>query len=298
MADVTRFVSGPPNTNETAPAAGQEKLRPDETPPDQARGLRVLAARREITERRRITLRLRQALSSGGFILHYQPQVQLASGAVHKAEAMIRLQHKRRGLILPSQFMPVAARSDIIHDIGGWIIAQTCQEVARWPENIAAAISLSLRQVQNASLVKFLVEALAHSGIAPSRLELELTEAMLIEDNEDTMFTLKALRGLGINMAIANFGLGYASLSALKRLPLSTLKLDRSLIRNIGEDAETDAILRVAIEAGHVLGCIVLADGVETEAQAAALQKIGCDQGQGAYFGQPMPAGEFRKRIG
>jgi EAL domain-containing protein (putative c-di-GMP-specific phosphodiesterase class I) len=267
------------------------------TDPDHTRELRSQAARREITERRRTIQRLRQALAKGGFVLHYHPQVNLHSGLIHKAEAVIRLQHRRRGLILPGHFMPVAERSEVIHDIGGWAIQEACMEVARWPEIVSVAVNLSPRQLQGTRLIKHLVEVLSRSGIAPSRLELELTETMLIADHDDTMFTLKALHGLGISMAIANFGVGYASLSALKRLPLATLKLDRSLIRDMAQDNETAVILRAAVEAGHALGCAVLADGIETAEQTASLKNIGCDDGQGPFFGPPLPAEDFRSRL-
>ncbi len=265
--------------------------------PDQTRELRQQASRREITERRRTIQRLRQALAAGGFVLHYHPRVNLHTGLIHKAEAAIRLQHRRRGLILPSHFMPVAARSEVIHDIGGWAIQEACREAAGWPDHVAVAVSLSPRQLQGTRLIKNIVENLSRSGLAPQRLELELTETMLIGEQDDTMFTLKALHGLGVRMAIANFGVGYASLSALKRLPLATLKLDRSLTRDIDQDNETAVILRAAVEAGHALGCAVLADGIETQEQTAALKNIGCDDGQGPFFGPPLPAEAFRARL-
>jgi EAL domain-containing protein (putative c-di-GMP-specific phosphodiesterase class I) len=267
------------------------------TGPDQMRDLRQQASRREITERRRTIQRLRQALANGGFVLHYHPQVNLKSGLIHKAEAVIRLQHRRRGLILPSHFMPVAERSDVMHDIGSWALQEACMEAAGWPEKFSVAIALFPRQLQSTRLIKNLVEVLSRSGLPPFRLELELTETMLVGEQDDTMFTLKALHGLGVSMAIANFGVGYASLSALKRLPLATLKLDRSLTRDMDQDNETAVILRAAVEAGHALGCAVLADGIETAEQTQALKNIGCDDGQGPYFGPPLPAEEFRERL-
>jgi EAL domain-containing protein (putative c-di-GMP-specific phosphodiesterase class I) len=264
---------------------------PGTEPGDTARDLRLRTARREITERRRITQRLRQALSSDGFLLHYQPQIHLSTGALRGAEAMIRLTHARRGLILPSHFMPVAERSDIINDVGGWVLTHACAQASAWPASCIISVSLSLRHLQSGRLmVKQLMEALNRSNLAPERLELELSEAMLIDENDDTVFSLRALRGLGINMALSNFGLGYASLSALKRLPLNTLKLDRTLIQNMVEDESGAAIVHAAIEAGHALGCAVLADGVETREQCRALEQIGCEMGQGSFFSVPLPA--------
>lgn len=258
-----------------------------------ARELRLRTARREITERRRITQRLRQALVSGGFVLHYQPLISLRSGLARGAEALIRLQHTRRGLIPANHFLPIAERSDLIVDVGGWMLHHACLQAANWPASFSVAVPLSLRHLQSGKLVRQLLEALSHSGIAPERLELELTEAMLIDENDDTVFALKALQSIGVRLALNNFGLGYASLSALKRLPLSTLRLDRSLTQNLAEDGAGSAIIHAAIEAGHALGCTVLADGVETEAQLKRLMEIGCDEGQGAYFTSPVSAVEM-----
>ena len=263
-----------------------------------ARDLRMRTARREITERRRITARLRQALLSGGLVLHYQPVVALKSGLIRGAEAIIRLQHNRRGLIPAAHFMPVAERSDVINDVAGWMITEACFEAARWPADMTVALTLSARHLQSGRLIRQLLEALSRSGLAAERLELELTEAMLIDENEDTTFSLKALQGIGVRMALNNFGTGYASLSALKRLPLAILRLDRSLVQNLGESPQDAAIVHAAIEAGHALGCRVLADGVETQAQYTLLGQIGCDEGQGAYFGQPVSAPELMAMIG
>jgi EAL domain-containing protein (putative c-di-GMP-specific phosphodiesterase class I) len=291
------------NENNTFPGAESLDERQGPQAPgtdfsaDRARELRIQNARREITERRRITSRLRQALAADGFVLHFQPQVDLLNGRPRGAEAVIRLRHRRRGLILPNHFIPVAERTDIMHDIGGWILDHACMEAARWPEELLVAVSLSARQLRNGKLVKFLIESLSRSGLAPERLELELTEAMLIDDNEDTLFSLRAVQGLGVRMAIHNFGVGYASLSALRRLPLSTLKLDRSLVQGFMAEDENAGIIHAAIDAGHALGCTVLADGVETEAQCRALARIGCDDGQGAYFGPPAEADAFLGRM-
>lgn len=258
-----------------------------------ARELRLRTARREITKRRRITQRLRQALACGGLVLYYQPLVALETGMIRGAEALPRLQHRRRGLIPPNHFMPVAERSDLIIDMGGWMLRTACDEAANWPGTIAAALPLTLRHLQSGRVIRQLLDALARSELAPERIELELTEAMLINDQEDVVFSLKALQSIGVRLALANFGTGYASLSALKRLPLATLRLDRSLIQNLSEGPAGAAIVHAAIEAGHALGCRVLADGVEAQAQFDLLRQLGCDEGQGAYFGGPVAADEL-----
>ncbi len=220
-----------PNLTASAPQQTEDPANTTQS----ARELRMRTARREITERRRITLRLRQALSNGGFILHYQPLVSMKSGLIRGAEALIRLQHSRRGLITPNHFMPVAERSDVINDVGGWMLQQACTEAGAWPGELSVAVTLSLRHLRSGRLIRQLLEALASSNLPPERLELELSEAMLIDDNDDTTCSLRTLQGIGVRMALNNFGIGYASLSALKRLPLSTLRLDRSMIQNLGE---------------------------------------------------------------
>jgi len=260
----------------------------------EARALRARAARRDVTERRRVTARLREALSENGLLLHYQPQVRLKTGEVRGGEALIRLHHRRRGLILPTHFMPIAERSDIINEIGAWMLHRACAEAAAWPSHISVALALSHRQLRSGRLAKNLIEALGRTNLRSDRLEVELTEAMLIDDNEDTIFSLKALQGLGVRLALNNFGTGYASLSALKRLPLSTLKLDRSLVEYLGQDMSGTAIVHAAVEAGHALGCAVLAEGVETAEQVRLLDEIGCDEAQGPYFSQPVTSAEFR----
>jgi EAL domain-containing protein (putative c-di-GMP-specific phosphodiesterase class I) len=291
-----------PFSSEFDPLEADETLdaaepRPGSIPDDLARQLRTRALRRDVIERRRVAHRLREALVQDGLVQHYQPQVHLQSGKIKGAEAVVRLQHRRRGLILPHHFMPAAERSDIINDLGGWMLTQACQAAATWPADVHVSIRLAHRQLQSGRLVKQLIEALAHAGLASDRLELGLTEPMLIDDNDDTSFNLKAIRGLGVRMALDGFGSGYASLSALRRLPLTTLKLDRSLTQGAAEDDGSTAILHAAIEAGHALGCRILADGADTLEQCMFLQEIGCDDVQGAHYGLPVPADEFLLRL-
>jgi EAL domain-containing protein (putative c-di-GMP-specific phosphodiesterase class I) len=282
---------------EAAAASSQSAGSPNEKRPDVARDLRAKAARDDMAERRRITQKLRTALAEGGFVLHYQPKVHLKSGRVRGVEAMIRMQHRRRGLILPAQFMPIAERSDIIHDIGAWMLNQACRDAAKWPERFSVSLNISHRQMRGGSLIKQLIEALAHSGLTSARLELELSEAMLIDDHEDTNFNLRAVRALGIGVALDDFGAGYASLSVLRRLPLTTLKLDRSVLLDL-QNGQTDAaILRATIDAAHALGCTVVADGVETETQCRLLDQMGCDEAQGSFFAPALRAADLMARL-
>jgi EAL domain-containing protein (putative c-di-GMP-specific phosphodiesterase class I) len=263
-----------------------------------ARALRLRHARREVTERRRITQRLRQALNEGGFVMAYQPIISLPSGLINGAEALIRLSHARRGLIPAAQFMPIAERSDIIAEVGGWIIETAAEDARDWPDSLRVAITLSARHLQSGKLVRQVLDALSRSGIASERLEFELNEEMLSDDDEDMAFALRALHGLGVRLALNNFGTGYAALGALKRVPLSTLRLDRKLLPGPLEDRAETAILNAAISTGHALDCRILAEGVETDAQLALLRQLGCDEVQGPYFSQPAAAPDMRAMLG
>ena len=256
--------------------------------PGDAHELRAQAARNNAAERRRITHRLRQALEQDGFVLLYQLQLCLKTGAQHGAEALIRLQHRRRGLILPSHFMPVAELSDIVIEIGNWVFKQACRDAANWRSTFFVSVPISYRQLVTGKLLKQIIETLAHANLAPGQLELALTETMLIDENDDISFALKALRGLGVGLVLDNFGTNYTSFSLLKRLPLTTLKLDRSMIQDLPTGQENVAILRATIDTAHALGIRVIADGVDTEAQYSVLQELGCDVVQGFYLSPPL----------
>lgn len=251
------------------------------------RELRQRNARREVAERRRMTQRLREALATDGFALHYQPIITLNTGFARGAETLLRLRHSRRGFVPAQQFMPIAERSDIITSVAGWTLHEACRQAATWPAHFTISMALSLTHLQSGQLIRQLLESLSQSGLAAERLELEITEPALLDSNDDTAFALKALQGIGVRLALNNFGTFYASLSALNRLPFSTLRLDRSLVQNLEEDSR-NAIIRAAIEAGHALGQAVLADGVENETQYQILMELGADEGQGPYFGPPV----------
>ncbi len=292
-----RRATAMPDQTSTLPSPDDATQAPDAPAPDDARHLRARAARRDIAERRRVAARLRLALAQNEFLLHYQPYQHLKSGIIRGAEAVIRLQHRRRGLIMPHHFMPIAERFDVVNDIGAWLLLNACQSAATWPSSTCVAIRLAHRQLRSGKLAKQLIDALTKSGLAASRLELGLTEPMLIDRDDDTIFAIRALAGLGVRMAIDDFGAGYASLAALKRLPLTTLKLDRGIVQRLGQDHGDTAIVHAAVEAGHAMGCSVLADGVETPEQCRLLEDIGCDYGQGPYISPPLTTPQFLARL-
>ncbi len=268
---------------ETLPAAAAE-------PAIGPARFRVVQGRRaETLHRRRMEADLRRALDRGGIALHYQPRIALASGHPSGAEALLRWSDRRRGLVSPGTFIPIAEQSPLIVDLGGWALRTACAEAVRWP-GLPVSVNVSARQLERGILLTQVAAALDASGLPPERLELELTESLLITVETETLLVLSALRDLGVGIALDDFGTGYASLALLKRLPLTTMKLDRSLTRELPRDREDAAIARAIIETGHALGLQVIAEGIETEEQRAFLSGLGCDEGQGYLFGHPQPA--------
>ncbi len=242
---------------------------------------------------RRLEAEMRKALAAGAFALHYQPRLDLATGAVRGCEALLRWPARKRHMLPPSVLILAAERSTLICDLGAWVLAEACTEARRWG-GTQVSVNVSGRQLQSGVLPSQLAEALDRSGLPPERLELELNEAALADDSIDTLLALSAVRDLGVGLALDNFGTGWASLAMLKRLPLTTLKLDRSLVRGLPDSREDAALVRAMIRAAHVLGLGVVAGGIETEAQRAYLAALGCDQGQGYLFNHPLPAERVR----
>jgi EAL domain-containing protein (putative c-di-GMP-specific phosphodiesterase class I) len=276
-----------------SPAARTAVLPAPTIHPVPPRTAREGSVRHDESERRRVTRRLRHALAAGDLLLHYQPLVALTSGRIRGAEALVRLRHHRLGLLPPSHFMPGAEQADIILEVGFWLLDQACAQVAAWPEPVCVTVMLALRQLQHRKFIQQLLQRLGRTGIAPARLECTLTEAMLTNATANAAFNLKALQGLGVRLALTNFSAPCASLPALRRLRFTTLRLDRALTRGLDNGPVSDAVVRDAIEAGHDLGCAVLADGVDTKRQFNKLLKLGCDEGQGNYFSPPLGAAQI-----
>ena len=247
--------------------------------------------------RRQLERELRAATAAGKLILHYQPRLALASGAIGTNEALVRWPSRKRGLVPPSKFIPIAEQSDLINLIGAWVLLEACTEAMRW-DGHGLSVNISARQLQSGVLPMQLALALEQSGLPPERLELELTESMLVDGSIDTLLALSAIRDLGVGLALDDFGTGFASLSMLKRLPLTVMKLDRSLVRDLPANHEDAAIVQAVVATGHALRLIVVAEGIETEAQRAFLSGIGCDEGQGFLFSHPLPAEQLCQKLG
>ncbi|MBS1169588.1 MAG: sensory box/GGDEF family protein [Burkholderiaceae bacterium] len=251
----------------------------------------------EATEQVMLHAGLRRALDAGQFVLHYQPQFALDSGALIGAEALIRWQHPDLGLISPMRFIPIAEETGLIVQIGDWVLQEACREAARWRDagmaNPVVAVNLSGVQFKRGEMEQSISKALEASGIGPGMLELELTESILISDTDNVLATVKQLKNMGIKLSIDDFGTGYSSLSYLKRFEVDKLKIDQSFIRDLQNNPEDAAIVRAIIQMAHSLGLRTLAEGVESREILDCLQADQCDEAQGYYFSRPMPASEF-----
>lgn len=254
-------------------------------------------SRAEAAQRRRMVRDLEAATVAEEFVLHYQPRLSLASGAITGAEALIRWPNGKRGLVSPGAFIPLAESSGQITPIGGWVLRAACLAATGFPESWSVSVNVSARQLADGALLQQVARALDDSQLAPEQLELELTESLLVDVSVDTLLTLSAIRDLGVGIALDDFGTGFASLAMLKRLPLTVMKLDRSLVRDLPHDREDAAIVRAVIQTGHALGLGVVAEGIETEAQRAFLSGSGCDEGQGYLFSHPLPEVDLRLRM-
>ena len=249
----------------------------------------------------RLTLEnaLRYALEKNELILHYQPQYSLRTGRLTGAEALIRWRHPDIGLVVPDRFIPLAEESGLIEPIGEWVLSAACAQMQDWLDagaNIQRiAVNLSSKQFQRGDIVGLVRHALDDSKLAPWRLELEITEGLIMEKSEWTMRILAELKRLGVTISIDDFGTGYSSLSYLKRMPVDKLKIDKSFVRDILQDPNDEAITRAIIALGQSLKLEVIAEGVETAEQHAFLETLGCHEGQGFFYGHPTPAEEFSK---
>ena len=252
-------------------------------------------------ERQSTETALRLALQRREFELHYQPVIDLATGLTSGVEALIRWNHPTRGLIGPAQFIPIAEACRLIVPIGEWVLGEACRQAQSWARAGlwcgTMAVNVSAIQFREHSFVQSVMDVLAATGMDPRRLELELTESVLMTTGDCAAAALQTLRNKGVKVALDDFGTGYSSLSYLGRFPVDNVKIDQAFIRQIGAGGAKKALLSAIITMGHALGLRVVAEGVETEKELQFIKDCGCDEVQGYYFGRPLALKAFRERL-
>lgn len=246
----------------------------------------------QLKARRALELDLHKALANGEFELFYQPQVNIKAYQITGFEALLRWHHPERGMVSPEEFIPVAEDIGLISQLGTWVMRQACKEAATWSTKLKVAVNLSPAQFRDGSLAEAVIGALAASGLSPSRLELEITESVLLQDNQRTLQTLHELRTLGVRIAMDDFGTGYSSLSYLRSFPFDKIKIDQSFVRELSTRKDCLAIVQSITALGASLGMVTTAEGVETEEQYLQLRAAGCTEAQGFFLGRPQPAAE------
>ena len=248
-------------------------------------------------ERRALELDLREALSSDQFQLYFQPLVDLRTGRVTTCEALMRWKHPNRGMVPPAVFIPIAEETGLIISLGEWALQRACAEAANWPKSVKVAVNLSPVQFRDRGLALHVVSALAKSGLPAQRLELEVTERLLLEDSDGTLATMEQLKNLGVSISLDHFGTGYSSLNYLRKFPFQKIKIDQSFIQGLGEERDAQAIIGAVAGLGASLDKTVVAEGIETEEQMRQVKAHGCHEGQGHFFGEPMAAETIHARL-
>jgi diguanylate cyclase (GGDEF)-like protein len=256
----------------------------------------------QIRDRRVLHQELSVAIKNGELSLYFQPQA--SSGRTVDAseiigfEALARWQHPVRGFVPPSDFIPLAEESGLIVEMGEWILRQACQEAASWPKPLQIAVNLSPAQFVHGDLVGLVHSILLETGLAPDRLELEITEGVLIEDFERGLALLRRLKALGVRISMDDFGSGYSSLNYLQAFPFDKIKIDRAFVMNLGRNPQSAAIVRAVIDLGHGMNMLIVAEGVETLEQLGFLAEEGCDTVQGYLLGRPLPIEKYDGLVG
>lgn len=251
----------------------------------------------QVQARRALELDLREAHETDAFELYYQPQVDIERHTIEGFEALLRWHHESRGFVSPADFIPIAEETGLIIPLGRWVLRQACQEAVAWPDNILVSVNISPVQFRAQTLLADVEEALSASGLPSSRLELEITEGILMQDTRATIDVLEALRQMGVHIAMDDFGTGYSSLSYIRKFNFDRIKIDQSFVRDVMVSDDSQAVVHAICRLCSGLGIESIAEGVETAQQLQFLEKEGCSQVQGFYFGKPMPASEALTKV-
>ncbi|MCZ8148232.1 MAG: bifunctional diguanylate cyclase/phosphodiesterase [Roseomonas sp.] len=250
-----------------------------------------------LRDRRRLERDLAEAIAAGALTLHWQPQRRLSDRALIGFEALVRWPHTERGMITPDDFIPMAEASGLIVPLGAWVLRAATAEAATWPGGLKVAVNLSAAQVRADGLLAVVTDALAASGLPPHRLELEVTESLLLGEDQVSAGVLAGLQKLGVSISLDDFGTGWSSLAYLRSFPFDQIKMDRGFLRDLGTDPRVGDVVNAIISLGQGLGMTVVAEGIETEEQARRLLALGCERGQGWHLGRPAPAEQVRALI-
>ena len=241
--------------------------------------------------------KLKRSFERDELLVHYQPKYRLKTGEVFGAEALVRWELPERGLILPSDFIPIAEETNLIVEIGEWVLDKVCEDFRFWQRSVPSpgriSVNLSLKQLRQANFIRRISAILRKHEVSPTSLELEITETTLMEDPKRTITILDQLYALGLHLAIDDFGTGYSSLSALQQFPIDTLKIDKSFVCHAATNADDATIVGTIVHMGKNLNMDVVAEGVESEEQLVFLQELGCNYAQGLLFGDPMDSERY-----
>jgi EAL domain-containing protein (putative c-di-GMP-specific phosphodiesterase class I) len=240
---------------------------------------------------------LRQAIKLGQLQVYYQPQVDVFTAQMVGAEALVRWTHPTRGKVAPSEFIPLAEETGLISEIGPWVLRKACEDASRWPLAARIAVNCSPAQFQNGNFVDQVREALEATGLKPGRLEIEITESLLIRDTDKNLKTLWGLKELGVRVSMDDFGTGYSSLGNLRSFPFDKIKIDRSFISDLKNSVDAAAIIRAVVSLGRSLGITTTAEGVETRDQLTYLRAEGCSEVQGFYYSEACPSDDIHSML-
>jgi len=252
---------------------------------------------KRLQARRTLEIDLRKAIANGEFEVYYQPIVYLQTGKVSCFEALVRWNHPERGQVSPADFIPMAEETGLIQQIGETVLRTACMHAAKWPQSVSVAVNLSAMQFKGRNLVQLTLSALAASGLPAGRLDLEITETALLQDEVNTLTILHQLREIGVQISMDDFGTGYSSLAYLRNFPFDKIKIDRSFVRDMLVRKDCQAIVRAVVGLARSLGITTIIESVETKEQFETAKADGCDEGQGYLFSKPMPQHEIAEYL-